>query len=317
MSTFSSTARKSLLDLVNADNATDLTLDNTSVGDVVALTDSTDARNSKVTLNGIGSRDGEAVDVRFTRLDVATAFKSGADITIVTEGKTASQIADSIRSALAVKTNVPLDSDTALLSYDNGVGQLDCAKHHILMGSLSFNVTSKALVDLATLLSNVSVDDRFAIGETFTETTSLQAFINFVNSVAGVELDVAALSIASPSAYGGATPTDGVTFKPSTTVEGYKNTATVRYNRLNVEDLITSTLEVDSYPNYTAFRNAVTSEYMAKKLTDLLKIPFVASEVRIRLPDIVDDGFTAKVTIVDNYLVRSSGGVNIHSTKSS
>lgn len=316
MSTFSSTARKSLLDLVNVDNASNLTLDNTEVGDVVALTDSGDARNSKVTLNGKGPLGGQSVDVRFTRLDVATAFKSGTDITIVTEGKDATQVANSIRSALAAKTTVPLDSDTALLSYDNGVGQLDCAKHHILMGSLSFNVTSKALVDLAALLPNISITDRFAVGETFKETTSLEAFINFVNATAGIELDVPALSIAKPSAYGSQAPTDGVTFKPNPTVEEYKNSTTVRYNRLDVETLIPDVLEIDSYATYTEFRNTVTPEYMAKKLTDLLKIPFIASEVRVRLPNIVDDGFTAKITVVDNYLVRSSSGVNIHSTKS-
>lgn len=315
MRQFANSSEQSLLDLVNETNDSSLDLSEVSLDSPIS--NATAEKNTQVTLNGKGVFGGQSLAVNYARQDAKVVFGETPSVAVVTDGKTTTEIVQSVLHKLAMSSGVPVNETTVVGNYADNKAVLDFTKHFVLSGTLSFNVSSIVLTDLSTLVATKSTLDHFKAGETFTQDTSLDCILDLIDSTNSIKLDRTAITVGKPSAFGGTSdqPSDLVTITAKGDSEAYKNNFSFQYNRLNIEDLITAPVELNAVSNLNAFYAQATAGVIAPILQEQLGIPISPDQLRVRNIATVDDGFTATVSILDNYVLRSAGGITVHSAK--
>jgi len=317
MYNLASTAKQSLLDLINESNGLSLTLSDVSVAaptdvsasDFVAKMSTT---NSVVRLTVVDDGS-DYVDIGYHRLDAETAFGETPTVGVVLANNSNSNIISTVLTHIKNVWGMPMDAGTYTATRNDGVVRVVFNTHHVLRNAV--DITLKELIAIGTIIKQTSTSDHFTSEDKSSASTSAETLLALINQVNSTTLTFSDVSFSKPSAIAGApTPHDSVTI---TGLEsgGYGDKTSFNYDRLNIEDLSPNGVELEDFASFTAFYNGVTPAYMAGILTQLYGVPVLASELKVRSQSNNGDNFTASVSIVDNYILRSAGGITVTSKK--
>lgn len=317
MYNLASTAKQSVLDLINQSNGTEFTLtdvalaapaDVSATGFVAQLS----TTNSVVRMSD-ASDNTDYVDIGYHRLDAETAFGETPTVGVVLANSSNSDVIGAVLTHMVKVWGMPMDAGTYTATRNGGTVTVAFNSHHVVRSTV--DITLKELIAIGTIINTKSTSDHFTSEDKSSASTSAEALLALINQVNGTTLTFSDVSFSKPSAIGGApTPHDSVTIT-GLEAAGYGDKTSFNYDRLNIEDLSPNGVDLEDFASFTAFYNAVTSAYMAGILTQLYGVPVLASELKVRSQSNNGDNFTAKVSIVDNYILRSSAGITVTSKK--
>lgn len=317
MYTLASTSRQSLLDLINKDNNTVFTLTDVSLSNLAKLEDSDfvaklETTNSVVQLNNIKDAS-DVLKIGYRRLPAEGAFGADPTVRLVIDGQTNYQILSQLRTNISQKWGMPMEQGSHTATMGNGTVMIDFSQHFILMGTETFSVIEQA--PLSDVIQINSTTAFFTADDKSDLTTSADYLLQRINDLNNTSLRFDQVSFSNPAALGGSpSPHDQVDVIPVRDGQ-YGFNVTFKYDRVNIETLSPNGVELDDFATFTAFYNTVNAAYMADVLTKLYGVPVLASEMKVRSQTNNGDTFTAKVAIVDNYILRSAGGITVTSKK--
>lgn len=310
------TSKQSVLDLINSSNDTKYTLSQMTIALPADSTGSGfDAKlpetNTVIELTNVEDST-DKVTIGYHRIDGDTAFGSDPSVPVVLAGKSDSDVIGAVLTHIRTVWGMPLEAGTYTAVKTGQTVVVTFNGHYVLTNATTIGLTE--LTSLASVWTNLSTTDHFVQGDTFVGATSADVLLALINSTNGTSIKITDVSMAKPSAVGNGTPADSTTVTGVSSA-GYGDKVTFGYNRLNIEELSPDGLTLESFASYTEFYNTVTPDYMAAKLTQQWGFPVLASELRVRNQTNNGDTFTARISIVDNYVARSAGGVIATSAK--
>lgn len=317
MYNLASTAKQSVLDLVNQANGTEFTLSDVSLDapndiSVTEFVAKLSTTNSVVRITDVNNSS-DYVDVGYHRLDAATAFGESPSVGVVLANNTNATIVNAVLTHIIKVWGMPMDAGTYTATRNGDVVTVQFNSHHVVKDTV--DIALKELIAIGTIITETSTSDHFTSEDKSSASTSAETLLALINQVNGTSLTFNDVSFAKPSAIAGApTPHDSVTITGLESA-GYGDKVTFTFDRLNIEELSPNGVELEDFASFTAFYNGVTPAYMAGILTELYGVPVLATELKVRSQSNNGDNFTARVSIVDNYILRSAGGITVTSKK--
>jgi len=317
MYTLASTSKQSLLDLINKDNNTAFTLTAVSLSNLTKLEDSDfvaklETTNSVVQLNNAKDAT-DVLKIGYQRLPAEGAFGDDPVVRLVSDGQTNYQILTQLRTNIAQKWGMPMEQGSHTATLGNGTAVIDFSQHFVLMGSETFSIIDQmplsAVVEINSTTEFFTADDKSDLA------TSADYLLQRINDLNNTSLRFDQVTFSSPAALGNKpSPHDQIDIIPVADGQ-YGLNVTFAYDRLDIETLSPNGVDLEDFATFTAFYNTVTPAYMAPILTQLYGVPVRAEELKVRSQTNNGDTFTAKVAIVDNYILRSAGGITVTSKK--
>lgn len=316
MYNLASTSKQSVLDLINSENNTKYTLsqmtialpsDSAGSGFVPTLPET----NTVIELTNVEDPT-DKVTIGYHRIDGNTAFGTDPSVPVVLAGKSNNDIIGAVLTHIRTVWGMPLEAGTYTAVKTGQTVVITFDGHYVLKNVSTILLTE--LTSLTVVWPTLISNDHFTKDDTFVGATSADVLLALVNATNGTSLTLSDVTMDKPSAVGGATPSDSTTFTGVSSA-GYGDKVSFAYSRLNIEELSPDGIQLESFDTFTLFYNTVTPAYMATLLTQVWGFPVQESEIRVRNQTNNVDNFTARVSIVDNYVARSAGGITVTSAK--
>lgn len=317
MYNLAATSKQSMLDLINNENNTKFTLSQVSLGlpsESMGAHFPSKLSTTNTVVELIDANDpSQLVVIGYHRIPGNDAFGTEPTIPMVVEGKSDADIIGTALDHIRTVWGMPLEVGTFSATRPGQTVVVSLNGHYVLDdGDITIKVSE--LASLKTLLSTLVATDHFAAGDSFTGDTSAAVLLALINGENGTALTLGDVVLSKPRSVSGTTPGDAVTLTGVASA-GYGEGVDFSYSRLNIEDLSPQGVTLGSFSTYNDFYDAVTPDYLATHLTQLWGFPVLASELRVRNQADGGDTFTARVTILDNYIARSTGGITVTSAK--
>lgn len=311
MKKYSLDSKEDFLEALNAANQTTFTLATLHIDapEQRAIDVSTDIEPETNTLVRVSDATGE-VTIGYRRQSPAAVFGSvsGLELNESREGEESVEVRALRR--LCEGTNFPYDQSCMSGAIEDGKLVIGYRGHYVLDGTTSVPITVNPLVSIDTLMGVGTTDDFQSLYTAPSVDTSYACIVAEILKL-NPKLDASKFTLSEPRASGDVRPTDSVIIKPANGDSPYTGSVEFTYSRVNIEERVKGSIDVGFFKSFTEFYNIVTPEYVAALLTTRLQIPFVASEIRVRDQKDTAGTFSARITVVDNYVVRSAGGIFI------
>jgi hypothetical protein len=306
MKQYSLDSKQDFLDALNAANNTSLTLEGLQMSQPEQHSGELLETNTAVRVSDSKSE----VVIGYCRQPPSVAFGhvTGLQLNESREGEESVEIR-ALRM-LCAESNFPYDAECISGSIVNGQLKATYTNHYVLDGSVEIPVVVNAYTPIDTLVDATTMEGFLSDYTAPTEPTSRSCLLKELLDL-NPRLTEDKLTLSEPRAGGDIRPTDSVIIKPIDDNSPYTGSAEFTYSRLNLESLVKGSIDIGFFNTFTDFYNTVTPEYVANLLTTQLQVPVSAEEVRVRDQKDIDGTFSARVTVVNNYVVRSTGGIFI------
>lgn len=316
MYNLAATSKQSVLDLINAGNGTAYTLSQLTLAlpaDVAGsgFNATLETTNTVVELTNVDDTT-DKIKIGYHRLDGASAFGDSPSVSMVLDGTSDADVISNVVKQITAQWGMPLEAGTYTAVRDGTTVTVTFTGHYVL--SNASVIALKGLIDIAKSITVVSTTSGFASGEDYAGPLSSDAMITLINATNSTTFKNTDLSFSKPAAMGNSMPSDQVTVI-GVAAGGYGGKVAFSYMRLNIETELPNGLDFGSFATLNDFIAGVTTATVAAKITETLGIPVAATELKVRNHAEYNGNFTASCVIVDNYVMRSAGGITVKAVK--